>query len=208
MNYKKLIAVLCSLFLFLFLCLQARANDLRTDKQIEKTKQPAAQCNPIKLSNKYHANLSVEAITVCDESGCETESSGNLSSLNSEHLYYLRITRRSSSEYTYYLLDRKTFYEYQVKITPADCGQVRLSLPIALNPGFADTDTVEMECLGSVDKKNGAISGNCQGSFFAFDYGELTFAGPFSLIPTKQTIVNPCHTAAGALIYGSQCLGK
>ncbi len=203
-EFKKGLVVL--LFSCLFICLPVQAS---TNNEMQKVKQPATQCKPTKPSNKYHANLTVESITACDESGCQTESSGNLSSLNTEHPYYLRLTRRSSTEYTYYLLDRKTFKEFQVKITPADCGQVRLSLPISLNPGVSDTDTVEMECLGTVNKKNGAISGNCQGSFFSFQFNnDLTFAGPFDLIPTKQIVINPCNTPQGILIYGTQCSNR
>lgn len=180
-----------------------------TTDEMQKTNKPTTQCKPTKPSNKYHANLSVESITACDESGCQTESAGSLSSINTQQPYYLRLVKRGANEYTYYLLDRKTFKEYQVKITPAACGQVNLSLPISLNPGVADTDTVEMKCLGTVNKKNGAISGNCEGSFFSFQFNsELTFSGPFDLAPTKQVVINPCNTPEGILIYGTQCSGR
>ena len=199
-------AMIILLLSCLFTCLPVQAS---ISNEMQKTNQPAAQCKSSRPSNKYHANLTVESITACDDSGCQTESAGSLSSLDTQRPYYLRVIKRAADAYTYYILDRKTFKEYQVKITPADCGQVNLSLPIPLNPGVADTDTVEMKCLGTVNKKNGAITGNCQGSFFSFQFNSnLTFSGSFDLVPTKQVVINPCNTPQGILIYGSQCSNR
>lgn len=191
MNKNKLSRVCILLFGLIFIVIQCSY---------------ASSCKVPVPKRKYLAALTINSFTLCDNSGCETQTEDGIISKDSQHNYYLRALSARNGTYNYYLLDRETFHEYQVPLTPG-CGQFTFSLPISLKSGFADTDTVEMKCVGSVNKK-GAVLGDCEGTFFSFELnGDFTIKGPFTLVATKQTVVNPCHTAAGILIYGSQCAG-
>lgn len=196
-KYKKLIT-----FTLVLLVLS-----LLSSSVLAKTKR----CRPIKPKNKYLASLSLDSITVCDNSGCETLEQEGLISTESQKSYFLRaVSRQKSKEAVstrFNILDRSTFDEVQTNLI-SDCSQFSFSLPVPLNPGFADVDILEMECTGDAHKKRKTSSGRCSGTFFAFGLGETTFEGEYILTPTKKTIVNPCSTPEGILIFGSQCLNK
>lgn len=202
---KKLVILFFSLLLSLSFYLSTEAKEI-TLNLTKRTNQGSNRCKIPKPKRKYLASLAVNSFTVCDDLGCETQEGGIISN-NLQNNYFLSAIRATNGTYTYYLLDRKTFREYQVPLIP-DCGQISFILPISLQPGVADTDTVEMECTGLVDKR-GVVLGDCEGSFFSFDVnGDFIIKGPFTLAPTKQTIINPCKTAAGILIYGTQCANR
>lgn len=111
MNYKRLLIVSSSLLSFLFLTLSVQANSLSASNEMKQVKQTT--CKLQKPKRKYLASLIVNKFGGCDESGCEVESSGGLTSNDLKYGYYLRALSARGNEYVYYLLDTKTFREYQ-----------------------------------------------------------------------------------------------
>lgn len=171
----------------------------------------AKSCKPIRPYKKYLANLSIESTTTCDDSGCQTITPDDgVVSNDFQTSYFLKITGARKGTYTYYLLDRKIFRDYQTTLV-SECGQFTLTLPVHINPDFVGTtsDTLKMNCSGLADKKTGIVIGTCEGSFFAPNFNaQITNKASFKLTPTRQTIVNPCKTGAGILLYGSQCANR
>lgn len=171
----------------------------------------AKSCKSVRPYKKYLANLSIESTTTCDDSGCQTITPDDgVVSNDLQTNYFLKITGARKGTYTYYLLDRKIFRDYQITLV-SECEQFTFTLPVHVNSNFVGTasDTVKMNCTGLADKKSGVVAGSCEGSFFAPNFNaEITNKGSFSLTPTRQTIVNPCNTIQGALLYGSQCANR